>query len=135
MFLFITAKPNDLESRNLSHWIRHSQFTLVLLKTNEKMFLSMIFPLLCFSPDLDTFFCLFTSKKGHSYEKNSDLQFHSILQTTRDSREEKKIFHVVQLKSYFFFVHPLPPPIAALLTPLLRHLHRATSHNQFTTTS
>ena len=107
MFLFITAKPNDLESRNLSHWIRHSQFTLVLLKTNEKMFLSMIFPLLCFSPDLDTFFCLFTSKKGHSYEKNSDLQFHSILQTTRDSREEKKIFHVVQLKSYFFFVHPL----------------------------
>ena len=67
----------------------------------------MIFPLLCFSPDLDTFFCLFTSKKGHSYEKNSDLQFHSILQTTRDSREEKKIFHVVQLKSYFFFVHPL----------------------------
>ena len=107
MFLFITAKPNDLESRNLSHWIRHSQFTLVLLKTNEKMFLSMIFPLLCFSPDLDTFFCLFTSKKGHSYEKNSDSQFHRILQTTRDSREEKKIFHVVQLKSYFFFVHPL----------------------------
>ena len=68
----------------------------------------MIFPLLCFSSDLDTFFCLFTSKKGHSYEKNSDLQFHCILQTTRDSREEKKIFHVVQLKSYFFFVHPLP---------------------------
>ena len=67
----------------------------------------MIYPLLSFPPDFDTFFRLFTSKKGDSDEKNSHLQSYCILQTTRDNAEEKKNFLVVQFKSYFFFVHPL----------------------------
>ena len=67
----------------------------------------MIYSLLSFPPDFDTFFCLFTSKNGESSEKQFVLQFFCILQTTRDSAEEKKNSHVVQFKSYFFKVHPL----------------------------
>ena len=62
----------------------------------------MIYPLLSFPPDFDTFFRLFTSKKGDSDEKNSHLQSYCILQTTRDNAEEKKIFMLSSLRATFF---------------------------------
>ena len=100
--LFITAKLNHLEPRNLSHWIRQGQFTHDTFKNQEKTFFKMIYPLLSFPPDFDTFFRLFTSKKGDSDEKNSHLQSYCILQTTRDNAEEKKIFMLSSLRATFF---------------------------------
>ena len=62
----------------------------------------MIYPLLSFPPDFDTFFRLFTSKKGDSDEKTPICNPIAFYKQPETMQKKKKIFMLSSLRATFF---------------------------------